>query len=164
VARERKEEAPVDIMVPITPMLDMSFQLLSFFILTFHPMPTEGQLSINLPKLDATEKPPPVEPLPPEEKTDDYTITLNSSADGGIANISLKGPTGGSEDIRSSADLLVQLKAITPPAGKKREEGVSITVESADDLKYARLIEVMDLCKRAGYDTVNLMPLRKERQ
>ncbi len=29
--------------MPITPMLDMSFQLLSFFILTFRPMPTEGQ-------------------------------------------------------------------------------------------------------------------------
>ena len=43
--------------LPITPMLDMSFQLLSFFILTFHPMPTEGQLSINLPKIDAADKP-----------------------------------------------------------------------------------------------------------
>ena len=47
----RKEEPPVDINVPIVPMLDMSFQLLSFFILTFRPMPQEGQLSINLPNV-----------------------------------------------------------------------------------------------------------------
>ena len=163
MARTRKEEMPVDIMVPITPMLDMSFQLLSFFILTFHPMPTEGQLSINLPKLDATEQPPPVEPLPPDDKKDEYTIAVNSSADGGVSNISLKGPSG-SQDIKNLAELLDQLKAIAPPAGKKREEGVSITIESADDLRYARLIDLMDLCKRAGYETVNLMPLRKERQ
>ena len=53
MARTRKEEMPVDIMVPITPMLDMSFQLLSFFILTFHPMPVEGQLSVSLPKIES---------------------------------------------------------------------------------------------------------------
>src|ERR1700712_4974363 len=29
-------------------MLDMAFQLLTFFILTFHPMPSEGQFSMNL--------------------------------------------------------------------------------------------------------------------
>ena len=34
VAR-RKEEPPVDVTLPITPMLDMSFQLLSFFVVTF---------------------------------------------------------------------------------------------------------------------------------
>ena len=28
-------------------MLDMAFQLLAFFILTFHPSPIEGQLSLH---------------------------------------------------------------------------------------------------------------------
>ena len=36
--------------LPITPMLDMSFQLLAFFILTFKPAPTEGQIAMTLPK------------------------------------------------------------------------------------------------------------------
>jgi biopolymer transport protein ExbD len=34
--------------VPITPMLDMAFQLLTFFILTYRPAPAEGQFSMNL--------------------------------------------------------------------------------------------------------------------
>ena len=34
--------------MPITPMLDMAFQLLTFFILTYHPMPSEGQFLMNL--------------------------------------------------------------------------------------------------------------------
>src|SRR4051795_5638446 len=42
---KRKAE---EVEVQITPMLDMAFQLLTFFILTFHPMPTEGQFSMNL--------------------------------------------------------------------------------------------------------------------
>jgi biopolymer transport protein ExbD len=44
VKRQKTEEVEV----PITPMLDMAFQLLTFFILTYHPAPTEGQFSMNL--------------------------------------------------------------------------------------------------------------------
>jgi len=153
----------MDIAVPIVPMLDMSFQLLAFFILTFKPMPTEGQLAINLPRLDATDTPQNIDPSHLEDKKDEYTITLNSSADGGVANISMKGPTGASPDIKNTPELLYQLEKITPPAGRKREEGISITIEADDNLTYARLIEVMNMCKRAGYETVNLMPLRKEK-
>ncbi len=34
--------------VPITPMLDMAFQLLTFFVLTYKPAPAEGQFLMNL--------------------------------------------------------------------------------------------------------------------
>jgi biopolymer transport protein ExbD len=33
--------------VPITPMLDMAFQLLTFFVLTYHAMPTEGSIVMS---------------------------------------------------------------------------------------------------------------------
>jgi biopolymer transport protein ExbD len=162
VARRRKEESPVDITLPITPMLDMSFQLLSFFILTFRPMPTEGQMSVTLPKLDTTEQPPMIDQLPPEGTKDEYTISLRASSGGEVALISLRGPAGESPEIRNLADLLLQLNAITPPTGKGKS-GVAITIEADNDLTYARLIEIMDLCRKAGYDTVNLMPTRKEK-
>lgn len=34
--------------VPIAPMLDMAFQLLTFFVLTYRPAPVEGQFFMNL--------------------------------------------------------------------------------------------------------------------
>jgi biopolymer transport protein ExbD len=34
--------------VPIAPMLDMAFQLLTFFVLTYRPLPSEGQFVMNL--------------------------------------------------------------------------------------------------------------------
>jgi len=37
-----------EVEIPIVPMLDMAFQLLTFFILTYRPAPTEGQFSMNL--------------------------------------------------------------------------------------------------------------------
>jgi biopolymer transport protein ExbD len=41
----QKSEGPE---VPITPMLDMAFQLLTFFVLTYRPAPSEGQIIMNL--------------------------------------------------------------------------------------------------------------------
>ena len=37
------------IALPITPMLDMTFQLLFFFIMNFNPVDIEGQLDAALP-------------------------------------------------------------------------------------------------------------------
>ena len=44
----RKKKGEESIEIPITPMLDMAFQLLTFFILTYHPMPSEVQFVMNL--------------------------------------------------------------------------------------------------------------------
>src|SRR5438477_9504059 len=41
------EDQGVD--MPITPMLDMAFQLLMFFILTYHPSALEGHMDLSLP-------------------------------------------------------------------------------------------------------------------
>jgi biopolymer transport protein ExbD len=156
--RKRKDETPVDVTLPITAMLDMSFQLLSFFILTFHPMPIEGQLSINLPKIDAADKPQD-DPTPPEDKKDEYTVTLIANSSGEVGNISMKGPTGDMGNIHNFAELFDQLKKIPKPQGRGAE-GVAITIEASNDLVYGRLIDVMDMCKKAGYDSVNLMPTK----
>jgi biopolymer transport protein ExbD len=43
--KTRKAEGPT---VQIAPMLDMAFQLLTFFILTYKPLPAEGQFVMNL--------------------------------------------------------------------------------------------------------------------
>jgi len=48
--RKRQSTDFVEPDLPITPMLDMSFQLLAFFIMTFQPSPTEGQIALTLPK------------------------------------------------------------------------------------------------------------------
>jgi biopolymer transport protein ExbD len=41
----QKSEGPD---VPVTPMLDMAFQLLTFFVLTYKPAPSEVQFVMNL--------------------------------------------------------------------------------------------------------------------
>jgi biopolymer transport protein ExbD len=74
--------------LPITPMLDMSFQLLAFFILTFKPAPTEGQIAMTLPKEEGG--PTIAAPNPFDEKPVRYIISVESSDDGQIKRMTLK--------------------------------------------------------------------------
>src|SRR6476469_2085053 len=115
----RVKHPAVEIALPITPMLDMSFQLLSFFILTFHPMPAVGQLAVTLPAVGAGtgQVSGPDEDLVPDE----YTITVTETA--GELSIDLRRPTGVTNNVRS---LLALLEALTTIP---RRPGTAVTVE-----------------------------------
>ena len=52
--RER-DHRPPKVELNMASMLDMAFQLLTFFILTFRPPPLEGQISLRLPPPQAVE-------------------------------------------------------------------------------------------------------------
>src|SRR5689334_5141435 len=47
--RHKSAQAHGKVEVAVTPMLDMTFQLLFFFILNYHPSALEGQMSMALP-------------------------------------------------------------------------------------------------------------------
>ena len=47
--RARRGESPEEVQFPVTPMLDMAFQLLAFFILTFQSPTSETRLDLYLP-------------------------------------------------------------------------------------------------------------------
>ena len=47
--RHRKRRAQGDVELNLAAMLDMAFQLLTFFILTFKPAPVEGQIELHMP-------------------------------------------------------------------------------------------------------------------
>jgi len=50
MAKHKRETDPsIGISLPVVPMLDLSFQILFFFIITFNPGKVEGQMAMNLP-------------------------------------------------------------------------------------------------------------------
>jgi biopolymer transport protein ExbD len=51
--RRRKRHNQSEVTLNLAAMLDMAFQLLTFFILTFRPAPIEGQISLRLPPSQA---------------------------------------------------------------------------------------------------------------
>src|SRR5438445_8690400 len=59
----------------ITPFLDMAFQLLAFFIFTYHPSQLEGQMELSLPsKSDAAAKTP--QNVAPESQSHNVDIDI----------------------------------------------------------------------------------------
>lgn len=49
MSRRKKRREQTEVTLNLAAMLDMAFQLLTFFILTFRPAPVEGQISLRLP-------------------------------------------------------------------------------------------------------------------
>jgi biopolymer transport protein ExbD len=49
MVRRWKVEPGPGVELPITPMLDMAFQLLAFFVIFYHPSASEGQIQLSLP-------------------------------------------------------------------------------------------------------------------
>src|SRR6476646_9894605 len=45
----KRSKAPAEVELNMAAMLDMAFQLLAFFILTFRPSPIESQISLRMP-------------------------------------------------------------------------------------------------------------------
>src|SRR5580693_6470401 len=90
---KRKRASQEEVVLNLAAMLDMAFQLLAFFILTFRPAPVEGQINLNLPP------PVPIAQQKPEDKPDDggvgiaaahtLTIRIVAAGNGQVASISV---------------------------------------------------------------------------
>ncbi|MFW6145974.1 MAG: biopolymer transporter ExbD [Planctomycetota bacterium] len=63
-ARAVRRRPPLRLQPPLTPMIDVTFQLLLFFLLTMRFTPPEGQLPADLPRLESsTAAVAPLEPV-----------------------------------------------------------------------------------------------------
>src|SRR3954468_2099831 len=94
MVKPRGGEPKQKINLPITPMLDMTFQLLFFFIMNFHPADLEGQMDVSLPSEEHICHPPeglPARPERPPEFPSDLTVIVRAHGgggpEGGIANL-----------------------------------------------------------------------------
>src|SRR5579864_4639194 len=88
----RKRPQTEEVSLNLAAMLDMAFQLLAFFILTFKPNPVEGQINLNLPPAHHEIRPAgPPAPGGPDPglvagaKT--LTITIAAAENGQVASV-----------------------------------------------------------------------------
>lgn len=158
----------------VTPMLDMSFQILAFFIMTYHPSILEGHVNGQLvpPKggigapIDPKPKPePPTIPDP----TESVEIVVKAVPKGGAerqrvdgepAQIYLKKVEDVDAALVSDSDepldaslkrLASRLKAI--PAGMAGH----VRLECQGDLKHQYVMQVYDVCRSSGFQNVSFV-------
>src|SRR5260370_34109948 len=90
--RHKRKRPPEDVQLNLAAMLDMAFQLLAFFILTFRPAPVEGQINLNLPPPVPIAKPgdPPKDEVgePGIAAAHTLTITIVAAGNGQLASMS----------------------------------------------------------------------------
>jgi biopolymer transport protein ExbD len=143
--------------LPITPMLDMSFQLLAFFIMTFKPTPTEGQIAMSLPPPD-----PGGGITAPDitaDKPTKYIVHVTASDTGTIKEMSIREEGSGVVDAKPlGADLqtyFAELQSLSKQLGGRPAK---LTVEIDDKLLQDYVVHLLDHGKRAGFSDISPVP------
>ncbi len=126
-------------------MLDMAFQLLAFFILTFEPSPVESQISLRMPNKPSTSN---VGTELKENQDDLFGLQLSvnvfSTPEGELSGIEV-----GSRAIdgANSLELVTNLREMLRELIQGSSfDGISLQV--ASDLNYERMMQVLDVCSR----------------
>ena len=163
----RKIKGDDKITLPITPMLDMTFQLLFFFIMNFNPADLEGQMDMSLPseEVKQAKSKEAKDNVNPEKNPDlefpsDLTVQVRTQnaegSDGGISAIFVRGPDG-KEDPINGPDVLGNLKKYLEAKRETVTHKEAIKIRGDNKLRIKHLMKVTDVCKAAGYANTSLV-------
>lgn len=150
--RRHKKREQGSIELNLAAMLDMAFQLLTFFILTFKPAPVEGQLALNLPPPVQTVKPE-VEPKAGDSGPGDVlsmeTLHLNvlASENGDVNELRVEQTVviRGRLDESNSQALDKKLQTLFAVQHVPFDR-IQIAVDGR--LRYGELMKIIDVCHR----------------
>jgi biopolymer transport protein ExbD len=158
----RKSEAGPEPNLPVTPMLDMAFQLLAFFVMTYHPSDLEGQMDLSLPSENITQAPSPEDVKPeaapdktkPLELPTNLTVMVRSDVNTReISSLSLQDDAG-----QQQVDNMDKLREELKKRHEKVENKENIKIQAAGKLKWQEVIKIMDLCQQAGFKNISFVP------
>lgn len=165
--RRKRKHAEAEVQLNMAAMLDMAFQLLAFFILTFRASPIEAQIELRLP--DAPQATGssnvPIE-TPPSETIDEVTfplpIELHSNPDGELEKVVIGSRVIKGED----SETTMQLYRNEMAALFEKPIFDSVTIRVGNDLQYEPFMQVVDVCtKQKAKDgtpmtKISILPLK----
>ena len=129
----------------VTAMLDMAFQLLAFFILTFKSPPAEGQISLRLPPPLAVNAPNAAKVAGQDQSTDAVkgvdTLTISVIAQGGGA----PSYAVGERAVFTVAALEAEIGKIFADKGNPFEQ---VIIQVSSDVMYESLMKVVEACAK----------------
>jgi biopolymer transport protein ExbD len=166
MALRRTKDGGVEVEINrvITPMLDLAFQVLLFFILTYHPSQLEeGQIDLTLPDAAQAQAASPRDASPDPslpgdlELPSEITVLVKTQHDGSdrgdISLISVQERQGSHNEPSPEALRKYLVEART---GLSNQNDIKIQADKG--LKYAYVMEIVDMCNRAGFRNVSFGP------
>lgn len=158
--KRRHLDDPVQPDLPITPMLDMSFQLMAFFIFTFRPAPTEGQIAMALPKSEGGGQ---GMPSITDDKPQVFVVRVEAAENGTIGKMSLiEKDSGDTRPLDLGADLKkYQAELQTRYNALKGSKG-KLTLEIGDKLLHEYVVALLDVGIRVGFTDIAPVPMNKK--
>jgi biopolymer transport protein ExbD len=149
--RHKRDQGSVE--MNLAAMLDMAFQLLTFFILTFRPAPIEGQLALHLPPPVPTTR---VEATMVDQKGEGgesqldlevLHLQVTAGAVGDVKQLTLENSATINGPMDSSTLQLLErkLQSIFSIQGIPFDR-VQIAVDG--ELHYGELMKIVDVCSR----------------
>ena len=138
--RRPAEELKVE--MNMTPMIDVVFQLLTFFMFTLKPMIHEGQFAVNM-----AATPGAAAPSVEEFKIPPLAVHLKATDSGDLAAILL-----GERQLRNFEELRIQVQML---AGGALADEVEAEIHADDSLQYAYLISAVNALTAAKISKIN---------
>ena len=138
--RHQNEKEKIDLQM--TPMIDIVFQLLIFFIMTFKMVSLEGDFNIRMPASAPSEGPPDEDQLPPMK------LRMQADVEGKLASLQLN------DQAFQSFDQLHQyiLDLVADEAGPGGAmESAEVELDCDYQLRYENVIEAITAV--SGYRT-----------
>ncbi len=153
--RRPRPGPPEEVMFPVTPMLDMAFQLLAFFVLTFQVPTDETHLDLDLPVTPASLPGAPRgdartgPPLKSESDLEnDLWVRVEADDLGDLKSLRLGEST--LPDVNALGDRLKRYVVLM------ENRPLRVRIVADDPLRYEEVARVMAACSSAGVATIRL--------
>lgn len=161
-----RRKGPSDLVepdLPITPMLDMSFQLLAFFIFTFRPAAPEGQLALALPKDEGG--PSTGVPTPSEDTPTVFVVRVEATDTGTVAGMTILEKDAAEvkpEDL--GPDVRKYQAALRSRYNDLKGKPAKLILEIGDGLLQDYVVNLVDVAVNVGFTDFAPVPLDPKRR
>ncbi|HEX3998888.1 MAG TPA: biopolymer transporter ExbD [Pirellulales bacterium] len=142
---KRKSRSDEAVELNLASMLDMAFQLLAFFILTFRPAPVEGQISLRLPPPQPVAETRESPPGNPDTLGGFRTLAINLAAD---ANGKLSEIMVGRRNVAVDEKLQLFRAELNDDLNVPDSPFDQVVISVPAKLHYAELMRVVGVCSR----------------
>lgn len=161
-----RRAAPTDFVepdLPITPMLDMSFQLLAFFIFTFRPAPPEGQIALALPKDDGGQSQG--VPSVTDDKPVTFVVRVEATDAGAIAGMTiLERDAAEVKPEPIGADVKKYQAALKTRYNDLKGKPAKLVIEIGEGLLQDYVVSLVDAAVSAGFTDFAPVPMDPKRR